>query len=72
MWGSDPTFGIGLLLAWTICIGAGSTLLHEYGHAWTARAVGWDVVALRWRWYGVAGPPFRRGVRARRVETSSI
>ena len=54
MWGSDPTFGIGLLLAWTICIGAGSTLLHEYGHAWTARAVGWDVVALRWRWYGVA------------------
>ena len=54
MWGSDPTFGIGLLLAWTICIGAGSALLHEYGHAWTARAVGWDVVGLRWRWYGVA------------------
>ena len=54
MWGSDPTFGIGLLLAWTISIGAGSALLHEYGHAWTARAVGWNVVDLRWRWYGVA------------------
>ena len=129
----DPTFGIGLLLAWTISIGAGSALLHEYGHAWTARAVGWNVVDLRWRWYGVAlvadpngkpdqlwkvalgglsmtalltlgflaatalprtrkpqfrarlclqclvaayesraGPPFRRGVRARRVEGSPI
>jgi membrane-associated protease RseP (regulator of RpoE activity) len=54
MWGSDPMFGIGLLMAWTIGVGAGSALLHEYGHAWTARAVGWNVVALRWRWYGVA------------------
>ena len=54
MWASDSTFGIGLLLAWTICVAAGSALLHEYGHAWTARAMGWEVVGLRWRWYGVA------------------
>ena len=54
MWGSDRTGWLGLLLAWTICIGAGSALLHEFGHAWAARAVGWKVVGLRWRWYGVA------------------
>lgn len=45
---------LGLLSAWTICVGAGSALLHELGHAWTARAVGWNVVGLRWRWYGIA------------------
>ena len=43
-----------LVLAWAICIVGGSALLHEFGHAWTARAVGWTVVGLRWRWYGVA------------------
>ena len=53
MWGSEPMF-LGLLSAWAICVGAGSALLHELGHAWTARAVGWSVVGLRWRWYGIA------------------
>ena len=53
MW-DDPTFELGLLSAWAICVGAGSALLHEFGHAWAARAVGWKVVGLRWRWYGVA------------------
>jgi len=43
-----------LVLAWAVCIVGGSALLHEFGHAWTARAVGWTVVGLRWRWYGVA------------------
>jgi Zn-dependent protease len=43
-----------LILAWAVCVVGGSTLLHEFGHAWTARAVGWKVVGLRWRWYGVA------------------
>jgi Zn-dependent protease len=37
-----------------VCIVGSSALLHEFGHAWTARAVGWRVVGLRWRWYGVA------------------
>jgi len=44
----------GLLLLWSVCIVGSSALLHEFGHAWTARAVGWKVVGLRWRWYGVA------------------
>jgi len=44
----------GLLLAWAICVVGSSALLHEFGHAWTARAVGWKVIGLRWRWYGVA------------------
>ena len=43
-----------LVLAWTVCLVGGSALLHEFGHAWTARAVGWKVVRLRWRWYGIA------------------
>lgn len=43
-----------LLIAWAVCVVGGSTLLHEFGHAWAARAVGWRVVGLRWRWYGVA------------------
>jgi Zn-dependent protease len=45
---------IGLLLVWAICVVGASALLHEFGHAWTARAVGWKVIGLRWRWYGVA------------------
>jgi len=48
---------IGLTLAWvtwTICVVGGSALLHEFGHAWTARAVGWKVVGLGWHWYGAA------------------
>jgi Zn-dependent protease len=44
----------GLFLLWSVCIIGSSALLHEFGHAWTARAVGWKVVGLRWRWYGVA------------------
>jgi stage IV sporulation protein FB len=44
----------GLVLAWAICVVGLSALLHEFGHAWAARAVGWKVVGLRWRWYGVA------------------
>jgi Zn-dependent protease len=47
-------FELGLLSAWAICVAAGSALLHEYGHAWTARAVGWEIVGFRWHWYGVA------------------
>ena len=43
-----------LILVWGVCVVGGSALLHEFGHAWTARAVGWKVVGLRWRWYGVA------------------
>lgn len=45
---------IGLLLAWAFCVVGVSALLHEFGHAWTARAVGWKVIGLQWRWYGVA------------------
>lgn len=43
-----------LVVAWAVCVVGGSALLHEFGHAWTARAVGWKVVGLQWRWYGVA------------------
>jgi stage IV sporulation protein FB len=46
-------FGL-VLLGWAICVVGLSALLHEFGHAWAARAVGWKVVGLRWRWYGVA------------------
>jgi Zn-dependent protease len=42
------------LVAWAVCVVGASALLHEFGHAWTARALGWRVVGLRWRWYGVA------------------
>jgi len=45
---------LGLVLAWAVCVVGTSALLHEFGHAWTARAVGWRVVEFRWRWYGVA------------------
>jgi Zn-dependent protease len=44
----------GLVVVWAICVVGGSAILHEFGHAWTARALGWKVVDLRWRWYGVA------------------
>jgi Zn-dependent protease len=44
----------GLVLVWAICVVGGSALVHEFGHAWTARAVGWKVIGLRWHWYGVA------------------
>ena len=43
-----------LLFMWAVCVVGSSALLHEFGHAWTARAVGWKVVGLRCRWYGVA------------------
>ncbi len=46
-------YAIGLIV-WVVCVVGGSALLHEFGHAWTARAVGWKVIGLRWRWYGVA------------------
>ena len=42
------------LIAWALCVVGASALVHEFGHAWTARAVGWRVIGLRWRWYGVA------------------
>lgn len=42
------------LVVWAVCIVGASALLHEFGHAWAARAVGWRVVGFRWRWYGVA------------------
>jgi len=45
---------LALLSAWAICMIGGSAVLHECGHAWTARAVGWNVIGLRYRWYGVA------------------
>ena len=47
-------YSLGLVLGWAVCVVGASALLHEFGHAWTARAVGWKVVEFRWRWYGVA------------------
>jgi Zn-dependent protease len=44
----------GLTLAWATSVIVCSAMLHEFGHAWTARAVGWKVVGLRWHWYGIA------------------
>jgi Zn-dependent protease len=43
-----------LVVVWAMCVVGCSALLHEFGHAWTARAVGWKVIGLHWRWYGVA------------------
>ena len=45
---------VGLTVVWTISVVACSALVHEFGHAWAARAVGWRVVGFRWRWYGIA------------------
>ena len=44
----------GMMLAWATSVVACSAMLHEFGHAWVARAVGWKVIGLRWHWYGVA------------------
>ena len=44
----------GLMLAWAASVVACSAMLHEFGHAWVARAVGWKVIGMRWHWYGVA------------------
>jgi Zn-dependent protease len=44
----------GLVLAWAASVIVCSAMLHEFGHAWVARAVGWKVVGLRWHWYGIA------------------
>lgn len=44
----------GLTLAWAASVVGCSALLHEFGHAWTAQAVGWKVVGFRWHWYGIA------------------
>ena len=41
-------------VAWAVCVIGLSSLLHEFGHAWTARAVGWRAVGFRFRWYGIA------------------
>jgi Zn-dependent protease len=45
---------MGLTLAWAASVVGCSALLHEFGHAWTARAVGWKVVGMQWHWYGIA------------------
>jgi Zn-dependent protease len=50
----DSTLDLVLLAVWALCVAGASAFLHECGHAWTARAVGWEVVGIRWRWYGVA------------------
>ena len=43
-----------VVLVWGICVIGLSSLLHEFGHAWAARAVGWKAVGFRFRWYGMA------------------
>jgi Zn-dependent protease len=43
-----------VVVVWAICVVVASALLHEAGHAWMARSVGWTVVGLRCSWYGVA------------------
>jgi membrane-associated protease RseP (regulator of RpoE activity) len=52
--GVVENYDMGLVLAWAVCVVGVSALLHEFGHAWAARAAGWRVVGFRWRWYGVA------------------
>jgi Zn-dependent protease len=42
-----------VVVVWAFGVIGASALMHELGHAWTARAVGWKVVGLRWSWYGV-------------------
>lgn len=47
--------GIIIVVAiWAVGIVGASALIHELGHACTARAVGWKVVGLRWSWKGLA------------------
>lgn len=43
-----------IVIAWAVSVIACSALLHEFGHAWVARAVGWRTVGFRWHWYGLA------------------
>lgn len=43
-----------VIVVWILGVVGASALVHELGHAWIARAVGWKVVCLRWKWYGVA------------------
>jgi len=43
-----------VVMIWAFCAAVGSALLHELGHAWTARAVGWNVIGVRCGWYGFA------------------
>lgn len=43
-----------VVVVWAFGVVGVSALMHELGHAWTARAVGWKVIGLRWHWYGVA------------------
>lgn len=50
--GGNGSFG--LIVLWATSVVACSALLHEFGHAWVARAVGWRAVGFRWRWYGLA------------------
>jgi stage IV sporulation protein FB len=50
-----------LVLLWSGCVVGASVLLHELGHAWAARAVGWRVVGFRWHWYGIACVADMRG-----------
>jgi Zn-dependent protease len=40
-------------VVWALFVVAASAVVHEAGHAWTARAMGWTVVGLRCNWYGV-------------------
>ena len=41
-------------VVWALAVIGASTLMHELGHAWVARAVGWKVVGLRWSWKGMS------------------
>jgi Zn-dependent protease len=42
-----------VVVVWAFGVVGASALMHELGHAWIARAVGWKVVGIRWSWYGV-------------------
>jgi Zn-dependent protease len=41
-------------VVWALFVVGASAVVHEAGHAWIARTVGWTVVGLRCNWYGVA------------------
>ena len=43
-----------VVVIWAFVAVGCSALLHELGHAWVARAVGWHVIGLRCGWYGFA------------------